>query len=140
MVVSLTSLLDHYPEDKAIATTWIKAVLPLTLDPEAKVQERVVLVSPFCLVFEYFNIHRLMPVQTWGHIHDNDWMMLHLLSFIVLYIGNFLPISMASKCESDSSASKKRKAISMEVKLNKIKYPEKGQNTDKHWVADQQAV
>lgn len=49
MVVSLTSLLEHYPENKAIATTWIKAVLPLILDPEIKVQERVVLVRSFCI-------------------------------------------------------------------------------------------
>ncbi|XP_071518098.1 condensin-2 complex subunit D3-like isoform X2 [Panulirus ornatus] len=42
IITSLTTLVECYPEHEAVTTTWIKGVLPLILDPETKVQERVV--------------------------------------------------------------------------------------------------
>lgn len=46
MVTSLTTLVLCYPEHSGVMMRWIKGVLPLILDPEMKVQERVVEVSP----------------------------------------------------------------------------------------------
>ncbi|XP_042861506.1 condensin-2 complex subunit D3-like [Penaeus japonicus] len=42
MVTSLTTLVLCYPEHSGVMMRWIKGVLPLILDPEMKVQERVV--------------------------------------------------------------------------------------------------
>ncbi|ROT83248.1 putative condensin-2 complex subunit D3 [Penaeus vannamei] len=42
MVTSLTTLVLCYPEHSGVMSRWIKGVLPLILDPEMKVQERVV--------------------------------------------------------------------------------------------------
>lgn len=42
IITSLTTLVEFYPEHEGVITTWIKGVLPLILDPEIKVQERVV--------------------------------------------------------------------------------------------------
>lgn len=42
IITSLSTLVNNYPEHDAVITTWIKGVLPLILDPEIKVQERVV--------------------------------------------------------------------------------------------------
>lgn len=42
MLSSLTALLECYPEHDTVIATWCRGVLPLVLDPEAKVQERVI--------------------------------------------------------------------------------------------------
>lgn len=42
MLTSLTALLECYPEHDTVIATWCRGVLPLVLDPEAKVQERVI--------------------------------------------------------------------------------------------------
>nr|XP_045590344.1 condensin-2 complex subunit D3-like [Procambarus clarkii] len=42
IITSLSTLVTCYPQHEAVITVWIKGVLPLILDPEIKVQERVV--------------------------------------------------------------------------------------------------
>lgn len=42
MVHSLTSLVETYPNNEIVIKTWVSGVLPLILDPEIKVQEKVV--------------------------------------------------------------------------------------------------
>ena len=41
MITSLSSLLEAYPENETVVTSWIKGIFPLILDPEIKVQEKV---------------------------------------------------------------------------------------------------
>ncbi|XP_068227070.1 condensin-2 complex subunit D3-L-like [Palaemon carinicauda] len=42
MIISLSGLLESYSESESITTFWIKGVFPLILDPEIKVQEKVI--------------------------------------------------------------------------------------------------
>ncbi|KAK3873393.1 hypothetical protein Pcinc_021594 [Petrolisthes cinctipes] len=42
MLTSLTALLECYPEHDTVTAIWCRGVLPLVLDPEARVQERVI--------------------------------------------------------------------------------------------------
>lgn len=58
MLTSLTALLECYPEHDTVIATWCRGVLPLVLDPEAKVQERVVEVRHFVLMFG--EVHRFV--------------------------------------------------------------------------------
>ncbi|XP_045592017.2 condensin-2 complex subunit D3-L [Procambarus clarkii] len=56
IITSLTTLVNCYPEHETVITTWIKGVLPLVLDPEIKVQERVIEVLDQ-LVFRRLLVH-----------------------------------------------------------------------------------
>ncbi|XP_042229630.1 condensin-2 complex subunit D3-like isoform X2 [Homarus americanus] len=42
IITSLSTLMNCYPEHETVISTWIMGVIPLILDPEVKVQERVV--------------------------------------------------------------------------------------------------
>ncbi|XP_076046564.1 chromosome associated protein D3 [Oratosquilla oratoria] len=61
MITSLTLLLDTYPEHDDISSIWVSGVLPLVLDPEAKVQEKVVEVLDQLLFSRLLPYHKYEP-------------------------------------------------------------------------------
>ncbi|XP_076054806.1 condensin-2 complex subunit D3-L-like isoform X2 [Oratosquilla oratoria] len=63
MITSLTFLMDTYPEHDDIATIWVTGVLPLVLDPEVKVQEKVVEVLDQLLFSRLTPYHKYQPTS-----------------------------------------------------------------------------